>query len=249
MKYLYINLLLLTITSCVKDPEDITYENLFEAKINNVEIGNATILANNTTRYLIQMKTLEGVEIKNNKIATISVSDGIVIPLNNLSSTASTPISVAVIDGSLSFYLMAGRKAKTGATLTVTVEGITQSFIFNIVPSEPDLIELATTNLNPHVGNPVEVTAYLKKNNQAENFVSNDLQIVFSVTPLNPLISMIQTPPNFSLSTNSEALGVIAKTTLSNTNQTIGTIQVTANYLKSDGTTIPSNTLLINYIP
>lgn len=247
MKYLYISLIALLFLSCVQDPESISYGPMFGLKVDGNEISNTTFIANNTTRYLIQLTTLDDIEIKNNKNAIISVSDGIVTAPANVGATTAAPITLPVVDGKVLFYYMAGRKAKTNTVLTVTVEGITQTFPIIINPSEPDTIQLVATNLNPHVANSVELTAYLLKDDQTQNFVSSDLRVSFIIMP--EAFPIIQTPYDFALSTFSDTQGVIAKTTLSNTTQSVGGIEVIANYEMQDGTFKTSNPITINYIP
>lgn len=215
---------------------------MFTAIINGTDLPEASIIADGT-KYKIELKALNGVEITDGKSATVSVSNGILYASNNLDGTSnSSSISTTIAGNATTFYYQATSKGQTNTLLTITVEGITQTFVFTLKPSEPDKILMSPSIISPGVGDNVEITAFLIKNT-GDGHISTGLKVFFTVTKADPTEEIVAnvSVPGYNPTVIDSNDFTVAKTTIL-TNKKPGTVTVTASYTKLDGTIVSEKT-------
>jgi len=242
--------LLLFLISCVKDTTSRNDIIMFTALINSSDFTKNEFVGDGTTKYKIELRALNGINITDGKTATISVTDGWLSAVNNLGNGSSSSIISTIVNGGrTTFYYVAGNEARSNALLTVTIEGLTQSFNFSILPSEPDKIQLSVSQPNPTINDNVDVTAFLVKNNPNSNLTSKGLKVFFTVTKTNAAdqISANASVPGYSTSTI-DGNGFIVCKTLVTTNRKPGTLTITATYTKTDNSVVTESTNL-TYLP
>ncbi|HET6226013.1 MAG TPA: hypothetical protein VFF27_07020 [Bacteroidia bacterium] len=239
MKKIKFIMFLTIVTSCVKDPKNISPNQLFSLTVDNGNFDNAKFIADKSIIYKIEIETLENINIDDGKQVAVSVSEGNLASVSNLSSNpTSTQINLTLQGGKATFFYSAGRKAAESAMLSLNLESISQIFKFKIYPSEPVRMQLISLPINPRKSDNIEVSAYLFKNNNNDQFCSDNLKIDFETFKSSTLDS-IQPDFNgtsFSYSKYDELSNfVIAKKTVT-TNKVLGNITTIARYLKTDGT-------------
>lgn len=251
MKRLIIIPFLIFLSGCVKDPKDISPSKLFEVSVDTVNIDNAIFIADKTIIYKIEIVTLSDINIDDGKQITVSVSDGNLATVSNLSSNpTSTQISLTIQGGKAVFFYSAGRKAVESAIMSFNLESISQVHKFKILPSEPITIQLTSLPVNPTKSENIELTAILFKNSNNDQFCSDNLKVDFECYKFSTSDSIQPTivGASFSYSKYDDAVNFVSSKKTITTNKVPGKIKAIAKYLRSDGTLI-TDTLNVEFTP
>jgi len=247
MRKLLILLMLLGIASgCVKDSSELLSNDNFNVSVNGTDISKTIFTGDNYTRYTIEIAAHSGTDIDNGKSATISVSDGTLSAANNLVTTSTTnTINVSIIGNKCTFYYIAGSKSVPNALLSISIDGLIQTFSFAINASEPEKILLSPSLMNPTINDNVDITAFLVKSNSTSVQVSTGLKIFFTVAKVNATDAIVPSVsvPGYTMSILDNNSFTTAKTTIT-TNKKPGAIVITASYTKTDGSIITGTTTL-----
>ncbi len=237
MKKLILFCSLTAFIGCVKDPYDLSPNEMFSVTVNKIPFEQATFFADNSTKYKIELRALDGIDFENDKEITLSVSDGGLAATSDLSSTGNKTITSVVEGGNVTVYYVAGRNAQNSALFSITLSGLSQVLNFTIKPSEPDKIKLAITPLQPTTENDLILTAYAIKTGSNNVKVSDNLQISFSAHPVSPTdqVEPFVNPPFYGITLPDTQTGLENAKIMLSTNKKPGKIMVVALYTKSDG--------------
>lgn len=239
------------LNGCVKDPKEISPNQLFKVNVDNKNFEESIIIADKTIIYKIEIETLEGINIDDGKQITVSVSEGNLSSVSNLSSNpTSTQINVIIQGGKAIFFYSAGRKAVKSAILSLSLESISQVVKFEILPSEPISMQLSSMPVYPAKSENIEITAYLFKNNNNDQFCSDNLKIDFTTFKYSESDSIQPSlvGPTFSYSKFDEQLNMVSAKKTITTNKVPGKIIAVAKYLKTDGALV-TDTILVRFSP
>lgn len=202
MKRFFILLSLIFVVSCVKDPSEITTNEVFSVKVDELELSESTIMADNNTRYLFTLSAVNNVDIDDNKSISISTSNGKLFSLESLgSSSGSSSITGSVNGEKFSFYFEGGSKAVESTIMSIKIGNATQVIDFPIMVQEPDELEIYTSTPFPSAGSTIEVTTFLICNAPSIQ-ASENLKINYTTFTANPSdsIQTILSSPNFTYS-------------------------------------------------
>lgn len=230
---------------CVELPSDPSPDSLFSLKISGKDFKETKIIADNSISYKINIECLEGVEIDDAKTVSLHASVGNV---SNASApnTLATNINIALQNGKGSFLYYPGRIPKKEAVFTLTVEGLSQAFTFQILPSEPAEIALAVLPEAPKANDAMELKAYLLRGGNSSEECSDNLQIDFLVEKVNSqdAIEAQVIAPAFAYSKFDEQQSLVLASKKLMTNNQTGKLRAIAKY-KSFDNKIIVDTLIV----
>lgn len=243
-----ITLVFLIFLSCVKDPQESTSTPMFRLTIDDTIISAKEIFADRKQRYKIDITTIEGIEIDDDKEVTVSVSDGNLIAINNLGTSSTTSqINVSMQGKKGSFYYIPPVNAQQYANLSLSIAGVVQIYNFKVIPSEPTQLILSLNPTSPTKAETMEVSAYLLNGNEQ---VSNDLKVFFEIYPatLEDTITAVIPPPYYSGSLYDESKQVVIAKTFLTTNKKPGKLNIIAKYINTLNQPI-ADTVLAEFVP
>jgi hypothetical protein len=251
MKRLLFASILLLIFGCVKESTEINPEKLFSIKVKGVNLDSAKIIGNKFLEYIIEIETLENVEIDDGKQLIVSVSHGALQGEKSLNSnsTAKT-IPISINEGKATFYYLPSFKQEDNVIISITVENLTQFQEFKILPSEPSVLKLSSYSPYPKKSDDIEVTATLLKQPLNDTLCSENLRIDFECYKFSVNDSIVPTfvLTDFSYSKYDETLNLITAKNKITTNKVPGKIKVIAKY-QNLGRETKSDTIIVEFKP